>query len=104
MGRHGNVVKFVEGPSMTTLAFVFRKLAGDFYDKPQERIVYLGKQQSRTREHVLEAAKTMLTCSAKNQLNIPVEQLSINVFDDSGIVEDVQKKWSTKKEDTWPRK
>jgi hypothetical protein len=49
-------VFYVMEPGASTLAYVFRKLAHDFYDQPEDRYDYIVAPQYRTREHIVTAA------------------------------------------------
>lgn len=55
----GNKVVYVMEPGATTLAYVYRKLAHDFYDMPAERINNIVAPEFRTRENVVQAAEDL---------------------------------------------
>ncbi len=56
----GAVVSYVMEPGATTLAYVFRKLAHDFYDMPGARLDNIVGSAFRTRENIIEAAETLM--------------------------------------------
>jgi len=57
--ENGTKVLYVMEPGATTLAYVFRKLAHDFYDMPGDRQDNIVGQEFRTRANIVEAAETL---------------------------------------------
>ncbi|MGE4233235.1 MAG: hypothetical protein AB7F43_07905 [Bacteriovoracia bacterium] len=57
----GSTVQYIMEPGATTLAYVFRKLAHDFYDMPGVRLDNIVAEQYRTRERIVEAAETLFS-------------------------------------------
>lgn len=54
-------IRYVMEPGATTLAYVYRKLAHDFYDMPAERINNIVSPEFRTRENIIEAAEAVFS-------------------------------------------
>jgi hypothetical protein len=81
-------VYYSTDPNASVLSFVYRKLAGDFYDSPQRRILGLGSSESRTRAMVFNAAKYLVDAL---DLEIPADVLETNVGDDSGLPQGFRK-------------
>jgi Fe-S cluster assembly iron-binding protein IscA len=65
----GKKVAYVMEPGATTLAYVHRKLAHDFYDMPRERIDNIVAPEFRTRKNIVEAAETVFKA-----LGLPVNK------------------------------
>ena len=53
-------VVYVMEPGASTLAYVFRKLAHDFYDMPGDRFNNIVEPEFRTYEHILEATVELM--------------------------------------------
>jgi hypothetical protein len=81
----GKKVSYVMEPGATTLAYVYRKLAHDFYDMPGERIDNIVAPSFRTRENIVEAAETVF-----KTLGLPVDNQRFQHFvsTDAGFPED----------------
>ncbi len=54
-----NKVVYVMEPGATTLAYVLRKLAHDFYDMPEDRFNNIVAPEYRTRDHIVSAAESL---------------------------------------------
>lgn len=81
----GNKVKYVMEPGATTLAYVFRKLAHDFYDMPGERLDNIVGQSARTRENIVEVAEKLFS---ELGLNVKHELMMKYAFTDKGFPDD----------------
>lgn len=81
-------VTYVMEPGATTLAYVFRKLAHDFYDQPSERINYIVSPEYRTQENITEAAVDI--CRALG-IEVNHERLSHLTNTDDGFPADFRR-------------
>ncbi|MEO0336839.1 MAG: hypothetical protein AAF202_10610, partial [Pseudomonadota bacterium] len=88
-----SVVTYIMEPGATTLAYVFRKLAHDFYDMPGDRLDNIVAPHFRTREKIVEASKRI---SETLGFRIPDEVLEYFVSTDQGFPKDFKQ---TLKED-----
>ena len=80
-GKDGAIV-YSTDPNATVLSFVYQKLAGDFYDIPEKRMIFLGADEYRTRDMVGDAA---IYVSDALKLEINEQVLRTNVSDDSAL-------------------
>jgi hypothetical protein len=80
----GNKIHYNMEEGATTLAFVYRKIAGDFYDMEGMRNNFIIAHDRRTQKHVVEAAFTM-----NQQLNLGADLDMMNEYtrNDEGFPE-----------------
>ncbi|MCA9779548.1 MAG: hypothetical protein KC800_22625, partial [Candidatus Eremiobacteraeota bacterium] len=78
-------VQYIMEPGATTLAYVYRKAAGMFYDMPSMRLDYIVGADYRTQDFVAESAKTL-----NRELGLGVDEKKIDAYtrDDTGMPDD----------------
>jgi hypothetical protein len=78
-------VRYLMEPGATTLAYVYRKAAGMFYDTPGMRLDFVVGANHRSQENVAEAAKTL---SRKLGLGVSEQLIDDYTRDDTGMPDD----------------
>lgn len=78
----GTTVTYVMEAGASTLAYVFRKLIHEFYDRPEARQASIVSPAYRTRPHVVEA--TVRLCDALG-FDIPLPKIRTLVATDAGF-------------------
>ena len=79
-------IKLSKDPSASLLAFVFRKLEGNFYDTPEMRITGLGGQEARTPEMIkIAAANLIIELDIADKMRVAPSIATSFVYDDSGF-------------------
>lgn len=81
----GKKVVYVMEPGATTLAYVFRKLAHDFYDMPGDRQENIVGKIFRTRDNIVEAAEELFR---ELGLEVKTELFKYLVTTDEGFPKD----------------
>lgn len=78
-------VRYLMEPGATTLAYVYRKAAGMFYDMPSMRMDYIVGADYRTQDFVAESAKSL-----NKKLHLGVDEKLIDAYtrDDTGMPDD----------------
>lgn len=83
--RAGTTVTYLMEAGASTLAYVFRKLTHEFYDRAEARQAGIVAPAYRTRPHVVEA--TARLCDALG-FDVPLPQIRALVATDAGFPED----------------
>ncbi|KAE8443041.1 hypothetical protein EG329_002435 [Mollisiaceae sp. DMI_Dod_QoI] len=78
-------VMYTMEPGATILAYVYRKLAGNFYDRPDNRQEYICIADFRTQEDVASVANTLV---AKLGLNVSSKINTAYAYNDEGLPDD----------------
>jgi hypothetical protein len=81
-GQQEGKVAYVMEPGGTTLAYVYRKVASNFYDFPGMRVEAICGSQYRTQEFVAHCAKLL---ASKLEIAIPGEVIDAHAFNDGGF-------------------
>jgi hypothetical protein len=81
----GTTVTYLMEAGASTLAYVFRKLSHEFYDRPEARQAAIVAPAYRTRPHVVEA--TVRLCGALG-FDVPLPQIRALVATDAGFPQD----------------
>jgi hypothetical protein len=85
----GNTVTYIMEPGATTLAYVYRKLAHTFYDRPEKRAETIVDTPSRNRAAIAEAAKELYADLGLGE--VPVDKIDAYTWTDEGFPDDFKR-------------
>ena len=100
-------VTYGSDPSATVAAFTYRKLTGEFYDRPEDRMGLICPEQARSKQGVVDAAFAIIAALSETQPSSDTfiefdgkkyseadvrAILQQNVDDDSGLPNDIRSK------------